>query len=56
MGVTHYLYGDEYFRQVISRNYKALSDLRDEYMKINRKTWLNLSDMETGEFSLTILI
>lgn len=44
MTVTHYSHDGYLYRQIVSRAYTPLRDLRDLYKKDGRNTWINLHD------------
>jgi len=56
MGMQHWRdAAGRQWKEIVSRNYWTLVELRKEYEKRNRKTWLEIFDRCEGSFVLTVL-
>lgn len=56
MQVIHYSDLDgKQFKEIISRQYRRLQELKNEYEKRGAKTWINLFDCCEGSWMLTVM-
>lgn len=52
MEVTHYTHEGYKYRQIVSKAYSPLRELRDQYKSDGHNTWINLHS--TNKWQLTI--
>lgn len=56
MEFKHWKDADGYtWKEITTRNYMRLLDLKEEYRKKGKKTWLEILDLCQGIFVLTVL-